>query len=327
MADNKNTQLVKQERDIFVSVMNKVKGFQESGELVFPSDYVPENALKSAQLKLYEVQDKNYKPALDVCTKESIANALLSTVVQGLNPDKKQCYYIVRGNKLCMDRSYFGDAHVAMTVDKTIAEIVPKTVYEEDEIETETVKAKDIVTFHKSNPFKRDKSKIIGAYCNVIYKDGTYYSVIMTFEQIKQSWKQSPMKPINDDGSVKKDSTHDKFTAEMCERTVVRKACTPIINKSSDKNLVAKFARQSAMESAEADVGAEIDENANKEMIDITDASYTVGDAEEEGNSTEDKAEGATGNTPVQDQKDKKQPKKPEAPKNLMDMAEEGPGY
>jgi recombination protein RecT len=210
-----------------------------------------------------------------------------------------------------------------MTVDKTIADIVPKTVYEEDEVETETVKAKDIVTFHRSNPFKRDKSKIIGAYCNVIYKDGSYYSVIMTFEQIKQSWKQSPMKPINDDGSIKKDSTHDKFTAEMCERTVVRKACTPIINKSSDKNLVAKFARQSAMEAAEAEVEAEIAENANKEMIDITDASYTVGDPEDEGNNTEEGKEKTTAeNPPKQEQKGKKQQ---DPPKNLMEMAEEEP--
>jgi recombination protein RecT len=320
---DKNTQLVKQEKDIFVNVMNRVKSFQTSGELVFPPDYVPENALKSAQLKLYEVQDKNYKPALDVCTKESIANALLSTVVQGLNPDKKQCYYIVRGSKLCMDRSYFGDAHVAMTVDKTIADIVPKTVYEEDEVEVETVKGKDIVTFHKSNPFKRDKSKIIGAYCNVINKDGTYYSVIMTFEQIKQSWKQSPMKPINEDGSIKKDSTHDKFTAEMCERTVVRKACTPIINKSSDKNLVAKFARQSTMESTEAEVEAEIDENANSTTIDITEASYTVSDAEEEGGKAEEvKDEKPADNSPKQEQKGQKHQKEQ---KNLVDMAEEEP--
>jgi recombination protein RecT len=324
MADTKNTQIARQEKDIFVNVMNKVKGFQTSGELVFPADYIPENALKSAQLKLYEVQDKNYKPALEVCTKESIANALLSTVVQGLNPDKKQCYYIVRGNKLCVDRSYFGDAHVAMTVDKTIIDIVPKVVYEEEEVETETIRGKDIVTYHKSNPFKRDKSKIIGAYCNVIYNDDTYYSVIMTFEQIKQSWKQSPMKPINEDGSVKKDSTHDKFTAEMCERTVVRKACTPIINKSSDKNLVAKFARQSAMESAEAEVEAEIDENANKEMIDITDASYTVGEAEEAGNESEKGKENALAEDPK-----KRDKKGQQEQKNLVDMAEseEGPGY
>jgi recombination protein RecT len=127
------------------------------------------------------------------------------------------------------------------------------------------------------------------------------------------------MKPINEDGSIKKDSTHDKFTAEMCERTVVRKACTPIINKSSDKNLVAKFARQSAMESAEAEVEAEIDENANREMIDVTDASYTVGDAEEEGKFEEGKTEEPIKNQSKQDKKEQK------TPKNLVEMAEEEP--
>jgi hypothetical protein len=80
-------------------------------------------------------------------------------------------------------------------------------------------------------------------------------------------------------------------------------------------------------EFAEAEVEEEIAENANKEMIDITDASYTVGEAEEEG-STEGKAEDAADNPPKQEQKGKNQQKDKEPPKNLMDMAEEeGPGY
>ena len=81
-------------------VTARVREFQNKGELYFPSNYVPENALKSAWLTIQETEDKNRKPALEVCTKESIANALLSMVIQGLNPDKKQCYFIVYGNKL-----------------------------------------------------------------------------------------------------------------------------------------------------------------------------------------------------------------------------------
>lgn len=324
MANNQNTQLMKQEKDIFTSVMNRVRSFQMNGELIFPADYVPENALKAAQLKLYEVYDKNNRPALEVCTKESIANALLSTVVQGLNPDKKQCYYIVRGNKLCMDRSYFGDAHVAMTVDRNIADIVPKVVYEGDEIEVETVKGKDIVTYHKTDPFNRDKSKIVGAYCNVIYNDGTYYSVIMTFDEIKQSWRQSPIKPVNEDGSIKKDTTHDKFTAEMCQRTVVRKACTPIINKSSDKSLIAKFARESALESAEAEVEAEIAENANKELIDFNDAVDTEYIPAESDTETEPQVEAQKEETKTVSKAAKEKEPNKESQQSLF---EEGPGY
>lgn len=272
MTEQKATAVTKVEKDIFTSVMAKVKDFQNKGEIVFPADYIPENALKAAQLKLYEVQDKNYKPALEVCTQPSIANALLSTVIQGLNPDKKQCYYIVRGTKLCMDRSYFGDVHVAKTVNPEIVDIIPKTVFEGDETEVETFMAKDKVIYHKSNPFERSKDKIKGAYCNVIFSDGSYYSVIMTFEQIKQSWNQSQMKPVNEDGSIKKGSTHEKFTIEMCERTITRKACTPIINKSSDKNLVAKFARQSDMDSAEAELAEEVDNEMCSETIDVSEA-------------------------------------------------------
>lgn len=271
-AQENNTNIAKVEKNIFTSVMAKVKVLQNRGELVFPQDYVPENALKSAQLKIHEVVDKNYKPALEVCTEVSIANALLSTVIQGLNPDKMQCYYIVRGNKLCVDRSYFGDVHVAKTVNSDVLDIIPKVVFEGDEVESITEMARDKVIYHKSNLFERDKNKIKGAYANVIFKDGSYYSVVMTFEQIKESWKMSPMKPIDENGNIKKSSTHDKFAIEMCERTITRKACTPIIRESSDKNLVAKFAQESEIESREAELQEEVNEQMCSKDIDLTNA-------------------------------------------------------
>lgn len=45
-------------------------------------------------MTLQSMTDKNRKPALTVCTKDSIANSLLDMVVQALNPVKKQCYFI-----------------------------------------------------------------------------------------------------------------------------------------------------------------------------------------------------------------------------------------
>lgn len=129
-------------------VTARVREFQNKGELYFPSNYIPENALKSAWLTIQETEDKNKKPALEVCTKESIANALLSMVIQGLNPDKKQCYFIVYGNKLQLQRSYFGSMAVAKSVDIYIEDIYGMVIYGGDEFEYEISKGKKIVTKH-----------------------------------------------------------------------------------------------------------------------------------------------------------------------------------
>ena len=80
------------------TVLSKIKDFEEAGELKLPTNYSAANALKSAWLILQETKDRNDKPALVVCTKESVANALLDMVVQGLSPMKKQCYFIVYGS-------------------------------------------------------------------------------------------------------------------------------------------------------------------------------------------------------------------------------------
>ncbi len=81
--------------------------------------------MKSAWLILQAAVDKDKKPVLEVCSKNSIANALLDMVVQGLNPAKKQCYFIAYGNGLACQRSYFG----TMAVTKQVAgakEITPR---------------------------------------------------------------------------------------------------------------------------------------------------------------------------------------------------------
>lgn len=264
-----NNQVAVVERNIVDGVANRVREFQKNGELVFPDNYIPENALKSAFLVLQETQDKNYKPVLETCTKPSISNALLSMVVQGLNPDKKQCYFIAYGNKLVLQRSYFGAMHVAKTVDSNIEEIYAAVVYEGDDFEYEIKHGKERVIKHTQKLGNINKDKIIAAYATILYKDGAELSTIMTIDQIKQAWKQSPMKPVDEKGNVKVGSTHDKFTEEMAKKTVVNRACKYVINSSSDTNIIAKFAKELDSEIAEAETQAIIEENANQEYIDF----------------------------------------------------------
>ena len=260
------------------AITKRVQQFINNGELTLPADYSPENAMKSAWLMLQETVDRDKRPALQVCTRESVYNALLSMVVQGLNPDKKQCYFIVYGKKLICQRSYFGSIHVAKMVDPDIVDIYAQTVYADDEFEYEIRHGKEVVTKHVQKLQNINPDKIIGAYATIVYKDGRELSTVMTFDEIKQAWKQSPTKPIDDKGNIKAGSTHEKFTADMCEKTAINKACKYVINASSDKSIISKYAQMMDAELKEAEIDQEITDNANQEFIDID---YTVTDATE----------------------------------------------
>ena len=277
-----NNQVAVVEKNIVDNVANRVKEFQKNGELVFPENYIPENALKSAYLMLHETKDSSKNPVLQSCTNTSIANSLLSMVVQGLNPDKKQCYFIAYGKTLQLQRSYFGAIHVAKTVDPNIKDIYGKVVYEGDDLKYEIKHGKEIITSHMQSFGNIDKTKIVGAYATVLYKDGTELSTIMTFDQIKQAWSQSSMKPVDEKGNIKEYSTHGKFTADMAEKTAINKACKYIINSSSDSNIIAKFARQLDSEMAEAETKAIIEENANTEYLDFDEETGEVFETEDE---------------------------------------------
>jgi len=267
MVNVNNALVVKKETVDFVAT--RVREFENNGELTFPANYIPQNALKAAWLILQETQNMDHKYVLDFCTKESIANALLGMVVQGLNPDKKQCYFIAYGTKLTLQRSYFGSVAVAKMVDPNIETIFGEPVYEGDEFEYSKVRGRDVITKHNQKIENVNKSKIIAAYATVLYFSGKEESTILTIDQIKQAWKQSKMNPVNENGEIKPSSVHGKFTADMCVKTVINKACKMIINTSNDKSIVSKFAKETDDEAIEARVKEEIEGNSNGELIDI----------------------------------------------------------
>lgn len=254
-------------------VAGKVREFQESGQLHLPADYSPENAMKSAWLILQEIKTSKqdgYRPALEVCTRDSIANSLLDMVVQGLNPAKKQGYFIVYGKQLVFQRSYFGTMALVKRVDPTIEDILAEVVYEGDTFKYRINRGKKEVTEHEQSLDNVDSQKIKAAYCMIIDTNGEVKRTeIMTIDEIKAAWKQSIMKPIDENGNIRAGSTHEKFTAEMCKRTVINKACKPIINSSGDNHLFRESFNRASEVAAEEEVAREIATNANSEVIDV----------------------------------------------------------
>lgn len=248
-------------------VEKKVKEFQNQGDLHFPTNYSPQNALKSAWLTLQNTVDRNKKPALEVCTRDSVANALLSMVVQGLNPDKKQGYFIVYGNQLVFQRSYFGTMSVTKRVSGAKS-IDAAVIYEGDEVDYQMTNGRITNLTHKQKFGNIDKEKIIGAYATIVFSKDEVYHELMTIDEIRKAWSKSQMWG-RENQVERKGSTHDEFRQEMAKKTVINRACKKFLNSSDDSSLVIQQFNQQDEAIEEAQAQQEISENANSEAIDV----------------------------------------------------------
>ena len=265
------------------AVARRIGVLQNSRELHLPATYSAQNALKSAWLILQEVVDKAGAPALSVCTRESIMNSLLDMVIQGLNPAKKQCYFVVFGKKLVLMRSYFGSIAVAKLVDPDIEDVVGETIYEGDKFKYQIRRGKKEITEHEQEFGSVDKKKIIGAYAEVIDREGKVKATeILTIDEIYQSWKRSKMNPFDEQGKVKSGSTHGKFTSDMARRTAINKVCKLIINSSNDSQILSQAVSRAADEMSRAEAEEQIKERANKgPVVDIDHGDPVDADFEE----------------------------------------------
>lgn len=273
--EQSQTTAVAKPYDLVDTVAVKVRSYTEKGELLLPANYSVENALKSAWLILQEIQDKNQKPALEVCTKPSIANALLDMAIQGLNPSKKQCYFIVYGQKLLCQRSYFGTMAVAKRV-ANASNIWAEVVYKGDELEYAIKRNQKTITKHIQRLENINPQTIIAAYCVIEYdQERPAYTEIMTIDQIRKAWAKSRT------DITKPDSPHVLYPDEMAKRTVINRACKTVINSSSDDSLFLNHFHRTDDELAEQEIAGEIAEKANKEVIDVDMEKTMDADADE----------------------------------------------
>jgi recombination protein RecT len=300
MSNDKNT-LALIKKDVVDVVGKKVQEFVSRGELHLPPNYSVENAMKSAWLILQNTFDKDKRPVLQVCTKDSIANSLLDMAVQGLNPAKKQGYFIAYGKQLVFQRSYFG----TMAVTKRAAgakDIFAEVVYKGDEFEYSIQRGNKIITKHVQKVENVDPGNIVAAYCTIVFDDDRQFTDIMTWPEIQKAWSKSKMNPD------KEGSTHKEFAQEMARKTVINRACKRYLNSSDDGSLLMYHVNRADEVAAEAEVEAEIEENANQELIDVD---YEVMDEEPE-------VEEKPADKPKQEKKQEGKQK---------NVFEEGPGF
>lgn len=250
-------------RDVVDIVATRAMELVEEGDLVMPQDYVAENAAKAAWLKIRSAVDRDDKPAFDVCTQQSIANAVMVMFVQGLDPAKDQCYFVVYGDTLVCLRSRFGTEALFLRIFPG-AEILPQIVYEGETLKWDRAGGRLSIMEHSGEPRHVDVNRITGAYCVLKRPQMPDVTTYMTMEQIRVSWNQGELKGEG--------PAHKKFPDQMAERTVVNRACKRLIKSASDAHLtkkVAAFVSEIDFESAQAEIAEDTDVHANKTPISL----------------------------------------------------------
>lgn len=206
------------------SVIARVNNLCEVG-FHMPSDYQHVNAIKASMLVLQELKDKNGKPALEVCTQNSIASALFSMAIKGLDVSKKTAYFIVRGNQLCLHESYFGKVLQVKRIYPNF-DPHPVIIHEGDEfiydIDPETG-CKRLVK-HTQSLENLDKD-FVGAYMYLPTANGGQDLYIMSKKMILTAWSKS---------SSREQTVHKQFSEKMIAKTLVNSGCNMIINSTPD---------------------------------------------------------------------------------------------
>lgn len=243
-----------EEKQITDIVFNKVVDLQARGAIDFPNNYSVGNALKSAYLILQEAKTREKKPVLQACTQESVANALLNMVVQGLNPTKQQCYFIPYGNQLTLSRSYLGTIALTKRL-KGVKDVVAYPIYKNDKLDI----GFDILTGKtKINEFKpaldHKAQDLIGALGIIVGENEILYLEYMNMEQIRNAWNQGTMKGNS--------PAHKNFPDQMAIKTVINRVCKKYVNAADDSDKIADLISKTA-EEVDNEFEIEMAENAN----------------------------------------------------------------
>lgn len=220
-----NTMMKRISENISTQVLERVGAMQKAGELTMPKGYEAGNALKSAWLYLQTIETKTHQKAIDVCTKDSIANCLLEMVIRGEHP-MQHCYFIPTGNQLTYWERYTGRLMRAKR-DTDIAQVNAQVIYDGDAfVYTVDEDGQLQLVKHETSLDNMDISKIKGAYAVVINKDGSRHLEVMTMDMIRKAWGQ---------GAARGNSgAHVNFTDQMAKKTVIGRACKTALDSTED---------------------------------------------------------------------------------------------
>lgn len=204
---------------ITTAVHNRFEKLGEQG-YQFPEGYNATNAMQAAIAQISALKN------VDRVTEDSIKKTLFDMLVQGLDPNKNQVYFIPYGPELQMQRSYFGTQQVLKRLPE-IVDVSAFVVREGEEFVVDYAEDGGLTVVKHHTAFDKLDNDIVGAYALITKADGTKKYEVMTKKDIDTSWSQAKTKNVQ-----------NKFPAEMAKRTVINRAAKNIINTSSDSGVL-----------------------------------------------------------------------------------------
>ena len=208
------------QKQITSNVATRIEAMKDEGLLIAPN-YSVSNALSSAY---YALKNSNSGNLLEKCTPESVYNALLDMVTQGLSPAKIQCYFVPYGSTVKLTRSYFGTMKVVKQLPE-VKDIYAEVIYEGDKFQIKNENGRKVFVSHETDWMNAD-NPIVGAYCIIEKVDGEKILTVMTKKEIDKSWSKSRNKAVQ-----------NEFPQEMAKRTVINRAAKQFFNTSDDTDL------------------------------------------------------------------------------------------
>lgn len=221
MAEQKTTAVVKNS-DVGGQVIARVEQLSQLG-FTMPKDFNYVNAIKASMLVIQDLKDKNGRPALEVCTPASIQQALFKMCTKGLSAADKTCYFLVRGNVLCCDDSYFGKTLQVKRIYPDW-EPFPRVIYEGDDFAfTTDIKTGRRQLLRHDQTLASLDNDFVGAYLYLPCKDGGADLYVMSKREILKAWSKS---------SSREQTTHKTFPTKMIGKTIINSGCNMIINSN-----------------------------------------------------------------------------------------------
>lgn len=208
------------QKQVTSNVANRINVMKSEGLKIAPN-YSVSNALSSAY---YALKNSSSGNLLEKCTDESIYNALLDMVTQGLSPAKTQCYFVPYGTTVKLTRSYFGTMKVVKQLPE-VKDIYAEVIYKGDVFKIKNENGRKVFVSHETDWTNAD-NEIIGAYCIIEKLGGEQILTVMTKKEIDKSWSKAKTKNVQND-----------FPQEMAKRTVINRAAKQFFNTSDDNDL------------------------------------------------------------------------------------------
>lgn len=262
---NQNKQVRVGASQIISQAIGQYSQMVENKVFDIPENYSYKNAIQQARYLLTKPAESGKNQGLsiiDVCTPQSILQAVMEMAQKGLNPDKKQCYFIPYGNTCTLSVSYQGNVALAKRNGQDIGEIYGYAVYKNDKFELDFDIAKGTykIKTYVPNVNEWRKDDLIGAFAVITDKAGDVkYTEYMTMEQIRSAWSM---------GAANGNSpAHKKFPDQQAIKTVKSRAVKSFVNTADDSEIVSADDRSTTY--TDKAFKQELEQKANTLELDV----------------------------------------------------------